>query len=54
MYYDRMMDHAFQLVPAQVSMSKFLMMFKEYPQRRKAATFNLDEVLSKMTERGGQ
>ena len=29
---------------------KFLMTFKEYPQRQKAASFNMDEVLAKLKE----
>jgi arylsulfatase len=49
-YYDWLLDHAFQLVPAQEYVGKFLMTFKEYPQRQKAASFNLDEILQKMTE----
>ena len=31
---------------------KFLMTFKDYPQRQKAASFNLDEVLEKLKESG--
>jgi arylsulfatase A-like enzyme len=49
-YYDWLLDHAFLLVPAQDYVGKFLMTFKEYPQRQKAASFNLDEVLQKLTE----
>ncbi len=49
-YYDWLMDHAFMLVPAQDYVGKFLMTFKEYPQRQKAASFNLDEVLQKLKE----
>jgi arylsulfatase len=29
---------------------QFLMTFKDYPQRQKAASFNLDEVLAKLKE----
>jgi hypothetical protein len=29
---------------------KFLMTFKDYPQRQKAASFNLDEVMDKLRE----
>ena len=32
---------------------RFLMTFKDYPQRQKAATFNMDEVLAKLKEAGG-
>jgi hypothetical protein len=53
-YYDWQLDRVFLLVPAQDYVSKFLATFKEYPQRQKAATFNLDEVLQKMKGSGGQ
>lgn len=49
-YYDWLLDHAFQLVPAQDYVANFLMTFKDYPQRQKAASFNMDEVLAKMKE----
>jgi arylsulfatase A-like enzyme len=53
-YYDWLMDHAFLLVPAQDYVGKFLMTFKDYPQRQKAASFNLDEVLQKLKESPGK
>ena len=49
-YYDWLLDHAFLLVPAQVYVGKFLMTFKDYPQRQKAASFNLDDVFKKLQE----
>ena len=49
-YYDWLLDHVFLLVPAQDYVGKFLMTFKDYPQRQKAASFNLDEVLEKLKE----
>jgi arylsulfatase len=49
-YYDWLMDHVFLLVPAQDYVGNFLMTFKEYPQRQKAASFNLDDVLKKLQE----
>ena len=49
-YYDWLMDHVYLLVPAQDYVGKFLMTFKDYPQRQKAASFNLDEVLQKLKE----
>ena len=52
-YYDWLLDHAFLLVPAQDYVGQFLMTFKDYPQRQKAASFNLDEVMQKLKERGG-
>jgi arylsulfatase A-like enzyme len=49
-YYDWLIDHAFLLVPAQDYVGQFLLTFKDYPQRQKAATFNMDEILSKLRE----
>lgn len=52
-YYDWLIDHVFLLVPAQAYVGKFLATFKDYPQRQKAASFNLDEVMDKLKESGG-
>ena len=41
------------LVPAQDYVGQFLMTFRDYPQRQKAASFNLDEVLTKLRESSG-
>jgi arylsulfatase A-like enzyme len=49
-YYDWLLDHAFAFVPAQDIVGQFLMTFKEFPQRQKAASFNLDEIFQKMKE----
>jgi arylsulfatase len=49
-YYDWLMDHVFLLVPAQAHVGQFLATFKEFPQRQKADSFNLDDVLRKMQE----
>lgn len=49
----RLLDHAFQLVPAQAYVGQFLMTFNNYPQRQKAASFNMDEILQKLKESGG-
>jgi arylsulfatase len=49
-YYDWVMDHVFLLVPAQDYVGQFLMTFKDYPQRQKSASFNMDEVLAKLKE----
>jgi arylsulfatase len=51
-YYDYVMDHVFLLVPAQAYVANFLATFKDYPQRQKAATFNLDDILEKMKQSG--
>ncbi len=52
-YYDWLLDHAFQLVPAQAYVGQFLSSFKEYPQRQKAASFNLESIMEKMQENNG-
>ncbi len=52
-YYDWLIDRAFLLVPAQDYVGKFLMTFKDYPARQKAASFNLDDVMQKLQESGG-
>jgi arylsulfatase len=52
-YWDWLIDHAFLLVPAQDFVGQFLLTFKDYPQRQKAASFNLDEVMQKLKESGG-
>jgi arylsulfatase len=49
-YYDWIVDHAFLGVPAQDYVGQFLATFREYPQRQKAATFNLDEIFAKLKE----
>ena len=49
-YYDWLIDHVFALVPAQGYVAQFLATFKQYPQRQRAATFNLDEVMAKLRE----
>ena len=52
-YYDWLLDHAFLLVPAQAYIGQWLASFKDYPQRQKAASFNMDEVMQKLQEGGG-
>ena len=49
-YYDWLLDHAFLVVPAQDYVGQFLASLKEYPQRQKASSFNLDEVMSKLRD----
>jgi arylsulfatase len=51
-YYDWILQHAFVFVPAQAYIGQFLQTFKDYPQRQKAASFNLDDVLKKLQESG--
>jgi len=48
-YYDWLLDHAFLLVPAKDIVGKFLMSFKEYPPRMKAASFSLDKVMEQFS-----
>jgi hypothetical protein len=36
------------MIPAQAIGWQFLQTFKEFPQRQKSATFNLDKVLAQM------
>ncbi len=52
-YYDWVLDHVFLMVPAQDYVGKFLMTFKDYPQRQKASSFNMDEVMEKLKDSGG-
>jgi hypothetical protein len=49
-YYDWLIDHVFLLVPAQEYVGQFLATFSDFPPRQKAATFNMDEVLSKLKD----
>jgi arylsulfatase A-like enzyme len=48
-YDDWTVHHAFMLVPAQAEVAKWLASFKEYPIRAKPASFNLDEVMTKLS-----
>jgi len=52
-YYDWLMDHVFLLVPAQDYVGQFLMTYKDYPPRQKAASFNMDEVFRNLQEGSG-
>ena len=52
-YYDWLIDHAFLLVPAQTYVGSFLMTFKDYPPRMKAASFSLDQVMEMMQKPAG-
>jgi arylsulfatase len=53
-YYDYLMDRAFLVVPAQAFVGQFLATFKQYPQRQKAASFNLDDVMKTLSEGHGK
>jgi len=52
-YYDWLINHVFLLVPAQDYVGKFLATFKDYPQRQKASSFNLDEVMKTLQSQTG-
>ena len=47
---DWLFDHAYLVVPAQDAVGQFLATFRDYPQRQKAASFNLDDVMKSLTE----
>jgi arylsulfatase len=49
-YYDWLLDHIYLLVPGQAYVGQFLTTFKDYPQRQKAASFNLDEIFEKLKD----
>ena len=49
-YYDWLSTTSILLVPAQAYIGEFLQSFSEYPQRQKAASFNLDDVLRRLQE----
>jgi arylsulfatase len=51
-YFDWMIDRVYLLVPAQTYVGNFLMTFKEYPPRQKAASFSLDQVMEKLQTGG--
>ncbi|WP_066220885.1 arylsulfatase [Formosa haliotis] len=52
-YWDFVLRHAFLIVPAQKEAAKFLETFKEFPPRQKPASFNLEEVMRKLSESTG-
>ena len=45
-----MIDRVYLLVPAQAFVGQFLMTFKDFPPRQKAASFSLDQVMQKLQE----
>jgi hypothetical protein len=42
-------DRMFLLVPAQQIVAQWISSFKEFPPRQKPASFNLDQVMERMT-----
>jgi arylsulfatase len=51
-YYDWVLDRVYLLIPAQDIVGKFLMTFKDYPPRMKAASFSLGDVLEQLQSPG--
>ena len=51
-YGDWLIDRIYLLVPAQDIVGEFLMTFKDYPPRMKAASFSLDKVMEKLSSPG--
>ena len=49
-YYDWLLDHAFLGIPAQAYVAQMLQTFAEFPPRQKSASFNLDQVITKLQE----
>ncbi len=49
-YYDWLIDHVYMFVPAQDMVGDFLKTFQEFPQRQKAAKFNLEDVMKTLSE----
>jgi len=52
-YWDWEINHVYLLVPAQAYVGQFLATFKEFPQRQKAAAFNMDQVLEELQQGEG-
>ena len=51
-YADWFMRRIFVIVPAQAVVARWLDTFKEFPIRQKPASFNLDDVMSKLEQAG--
>ena len=52
-YFDWMLDRAYLLVPAQEYVGNFMMTFKDFPPRQKAASFSLDKVMETLQQPAG-
>ena len=50
LYNEWMVHHAFTIYGVQALAADWLKSFKEFPPRQKPASFNLDEVMRKMSE----
>ncbi|NOQ92365.1 MAG: arylsulfatase, partial [Flavobacteriaceae bacterium] len=51
-YWDWYLDHVFLLLPASEYVGNFIGTFKDYPPRMKAASFNLGDIMEKLTNPG--
>ena len=49
-YYDWFLHHDYIIFAAQAIVAQFAATFKEFPPRQKAASFTIDQALSKMAE----
>ncbi len=49
-YWEWFLDHAFAIYAMQAITAEQIQSFKEFPPRQKPASFNLDDVLEKLTE----
>ena len=53
-YADWQAHRAYLFVPAQAIVARWLETFKEFPIRQKPSSFNLDEVMRKLSEQGNK
>jgi arylsulfatase len=44
-------DKLWVMLPAQAIVGQFLQTFKEFPQRQKSSTLNVDQILAQMQKR---
>jgi arylsulfatase len=47
-------ERLYAMGPAQAYVGKYLQSFKDFPPRQKPGSFNLSEVMDKLTASGGQ
>jgi arylsulfatase len=52
-YWDWVLDHIFLFIPAQAFVAQMLQTFVEFPPRQKPASFNMEQVLAKLTTTTG-
>ena len=53
-YYDWLLSQVYVIIAAQSATEKFLETFKEYPPRQRAASFSIDQAVSKMKQTIGE